>query len=76
MSVRVCRPKLLKNLRLSLVSGAPHFFFRATPLHLMRLFVRPRLQFFYRATLCQRGIRCRRVLFDPGANALAPPPIE
>ena len=30
-SVRVCRPKLFKNLRLSLVSGVPHFF-TTTPL--------------------------------------------
>ena len=28
----VCRPKLFKNLCLSLVSGVPHFFFRTTPL--------------------------------------------
>ena len=33
MSVRVCRPKLFKNLRLSLVSGVlPLLFFRTTPL--------------------------------------------
>jgi len=32
ISVRVCRPKLFKNLCLSLVSGVPHFFFRTTPL--------------------------------------------
>ena len=32
MGVRVCRPKLFKNLCLSVVSGDPHFFFRTTPL--------------------------------------------
>ena len=32
MSARARRPKLFKNLCLSLVSGVPHFFFRATPL--------------------------------------------
>ena len=32
MSVRVCSPKLFKNLCLSLVSSVPHFFFRTTPL--------------------------------------------
>jgi len=31
MSVRVCRPKLFKNLCLSLVSGVPHFFKDYTP---------------------------------------------
>jgi len=36
MSVRVCRPKLLKNLCLSLVSGVPHFF-RTTPLPMLLL---------------------------------------
>ena len=36
MSERVCRPKLLKNLCLSLVSGVPRFFFRTTPLVLSR----------------------------------------
>jgi len=30
MSVRVCRPKLFKNLCLSLVLGVPHFFFSTT----------------------------------------------
>jgi len=32
MSVRVCRPKLFKNLCLSLVSGVPPLLFRTTPL--------------------------------------------
>jgi len=35
MSVRICRPKLFKNLCLSLVSGVPHFFSRTTPLVLI-----------------------------------------
>jgi len=37
MSVRVCRPKLFKNLCLSLVSGVPHFFFRTTPHRCLKL---------------------------------------
>jgi len=37
MSVRVCRPKLFKNLCLSLVSGVPHYFFRTTPLPEIRM---------------------------------------
>ena len=31
LSVRVCRPKLFKNLYLSLVSGVPHFFLGLHP---------------------------------------------
>jgi len=34
----VCRPKLFKNLCLSLVAGVPHFFFRTTPLSTLHVY--------------------------------------
>jgi len=69
MSVRVCRPKLLKkNLCQSLVSGVPHFFFRTAPLMRSRVYEtveRPRPSVCYVDRQQQR--RAAGLLLSAGA---------